>query len=106
MKNQKKYANEIFGSLRDESSNSRPFYLGEAASDQEDFSTVGSKVTSNERFSRIKQRRYTEDLDGERLMLELNMARSLSNEARNLYNLGNYFDAIEKINDSIDSFSA
>ena len=49
-------------------------------------------------------RRYTDDLDGERIMLELNMANKLYQEAKKLHQLGNYFDAIEKLNDAIDTF--
>ena len=49
-------------------------------------------------------RRLTDDLDGERIMLELNMAKKLYAEAKNLHKYGNYFDAIEKLNDAIDTF--
>ena len=39
-------------------------------------------------------------------MLELNMAKKLHAEAKKLHQLGNYFDAIEKLSDAIDTFQS
>lgn len=44
----------------------------------------------------------TEDLDGERIMLELQKAKKLYKEADACHRLGNYFDALENLTMSID----
>ena len=92
------------------SSNSRNLHIDDISSSEQEFSTIESNQhrtpvdAYDDQGSHQIVRRLTEDLDGERIMLELNEAKKLYTEAKKLHQLGNYFDAIEKLNDAIDTF--
>ena len=82
--------------------------IGEINSSEEYFSSMESKSkraetegTKSNRDSHYIARRYTDDLDGERIMLELNMARKLYEDALEMHKAGNYFDALEKLSEAI-----
>ena len=50
-------------------------------------------------------RRYTEDLDNERIFLELQVAKHKYQQGRKLFDEQNYFDCLEKLSKALDSFN-
>ena len=50
-------------------------------------------------------RRYTEDLDNERILLELQRAQRKYKESKKLFERQNYFDCLEKLSKALDSFN-
>ena len=50
-------------------------------------------------------RRYTEDLDNERIFYELQRAQRKYKEGKKLFELQNYFDCLMKLSKALDSFN-
>ena len=50
-------------------------------------------------------RRYTEDLDNERILIELQRAKRKFNKGRKQFEQQNYFDCLTKVSNALDSFN-
>ena len=50
-------------------------------------------------------RRYTEDLDNERIFLELQHAKSKFLQGKKLFQQQNYFNCLEKLSKALDCFN-